>query len=106
MWRTIPLNERERHIAMSADLMKNPDAFEAACRKAVTEWPNSSEAALTTPSMNHQAWIGHAACAINHNAPEDLTRLGWRTLSQQEQDAANLAADSAIAYWRVGYVPV
>jgi len=53
--------------------------------------------------MNHQAWIGHAACAINHNAPEDITRLAWRRLTQEQQNAANAAADNAIAYWADKY---
>lgn len=90
-------------VQASADLMKDPQAFEAAMVKAVNEWPNSCEAALTASVMNHQAWIGHAGCAINHNSPEDLTRLGWRTLTQQQQDEANAAADRAIAYWRERY---
>jgi hypothetical protein len=78
-------------------------AFEAAMIRAVEEWPYSTEAALTASTMNHQAWMGHAGCAINHNAPEDLTRLAWRTLSQAQQDAANEAADRAIDYWATRY---
>lgn len=77
--------------------------FEAAMKRAVDEWPFSCEAALTAGTMNHQAWIGHAGCAINHNAPEDLTRLAWRSLTKEQQDLANMAADNAIAYWRVKY---
>jgi hypothetical protein len=90
-------------VLASADLMRDPQAFEAAMCRAVDSWPNSCEAALTASTMNHQAWIGHAGCAINHNAPEDLTRLGWRSLTQVQQDAANAAADRAIAYWRGKY---
>lgn len=77
--------------------------FEAAMKRAVDEWPFSCEAALTAGTMNHQAWIGHAGCAINHNAPEDLTRLAWRSLTKEQQDLANMAADNAIAYWRAKY---
>ncbi len=87
----------------SASLMIDAHAFESACKRAIDEWPYSCEAALTASTMNHQAWIGHAGCAINHNAPEDLTRLAWRTLNQAQQDAANAAADRAIAYWADNY---
>lgn len=83
--------------------MLDANEFEAACKRAIDEWPNSCEAALTASTMNHQAWIGHAGCAINHDAPEDLTRLAWRTLNQAQQDAANAAADRAIAYWKEKY---
>jgi len=72
--------------------------------RAVDEWPNSCEAALTASTMNHQAWLGHAGCAINHNAPEDLTRLAWRMLTEDQQDLANAAADRSIARWRENYV--
>lgn len=83
--------------------MLNCNKFEAAMKKVVDQWEYSCEANLTASSINHQAWIGHAGCAINHNAPEDITRLAWRTLTQEQQDLANQAADNAIAYWKGKY---
>ena len=103
MWKQIPVEERAEAVRMSAELMANPHAFELACDKAVANWPNSAEANLTASVINHQAWIGHAACCINHGASEDLTRLAWRTLNQEQQDAANNAADNAIDRWRQEY---
>jgi len=103
MWKQIPVEERDAAIAASAALMIEANAFEDACIRATYEWPNSTEAALTASTMNHQAWIGHAACCINHGASEDLTRLAWRTLTQEQQDAANAAADRAILDWSNRY---
>ena len=103
MWKTVPPPMREGMVIASRELMLDCHAFEASMRRAVDEWPNSCEAALTATVMNHQAWMGHAGCALNHGAPEDLTRMAWRTLSQQEQDAANAAADRAIEYWEWKY---
>lgn len=103
MWKQIPADQREAAIEASAELMREADSFELACRRAIDEWPNSAEANLTAAVINHQAWIGHAACCINHGASEDLTRLAWRTLTQEEQDAANAAADRAIEYWESKY---
>lgn len=103
MWKAVPVEDRDGYITKSAELMVNPDAFFAAMCDAVDHWPNSCEAALTASTMNHQAWMGHAGCAINHDAPEDLTRLAWRTLTQDQQDKANDAADRAIAYWATKY---
>lgn len=103
MWKAIPVEQREAAVKASRDLMLDCDAFEEAMKRAVQEWPNSCEAALTASTMNHQAWMGHAGCAINHGAPEDLTRLAWRTLNHEQQDAANAAADRAIAYWGALY---
>lgn len=104
MWRVIPIEQRQQATLKSAELMIDSAAFEEACLRAIDEWPYSTEAALTASTMNHQAWIGHAACAINHGAPEDLTRLGWRMLTECQQDEANAAADRAIAVWRERYV--
>jgi hypothetical protein len=103
MWKVVPLETREGYVSKSAELMIDSAAFEQAMLKAIQDWPNSCEAALTAATMNHQAWMGHAGCAINHNAPEDLTRLAWRTLTQEQQDLANAAADNAIAAWRNQY---
>lgn len=103
MWKQIPVEQREAAIAASASLMRDAKAFELACDRAIAEWPNSAEANLTASVINHQAWIGHASCCINHGASEDLTRLAWRTLNQDEQDAANAAADRSIDKWRQAY---
>lgn len=104
MWKTVPVAERQGLQDKSAALMKDCDAFHSAMMRAVYEWPFSCEANLSASVINHQAWIGHAGCAINHNAPEDITRLAWRTLTEAEQDAANEAADRAIAAWREMYL--
>lgn len=104
MWRAVPPEDRDDYVVKSIQLMLDCDAFELAMRKAVDEWPFSCEAALSASTMNHQAWIGHAGCAIAHNAPEDLTRQAWRTLTKEQQNAANAAADRVIAYWRENYI--
>lgn len=104
MWKQVPLESRQFYQDQSSALMIDYKAFESAMKKAVDSWPNSCEAALTASTMNHQAWIGHAGCAINHNAPEDITRLAWRTLTKEQQDLANLAADTAISYWKEKYL--
>ena len=77
----------------------DPVAFEAAMMRAIWEWPLSCEAALTTPSLNRRAFMGHAGCCIATGSPEDLTRLAWHRLDKEQQDAANAAADRAIEAW-------
>ena len=103
MWKQVPIKHRQMYQDKSAALMIAHDDFEVAMKRAVNEWTFSCEAALTASTMNHQAWMGHAGCAINHNAPEDITRLAWRSLNEEQQALANLAADRAIEYWRTKY---
>ncbi len=104
MWKQVPIDTRQAYQDKSAELMIDHESFESAMKSAVDNWPYSCEAALTASTMNHQAWMGHAGCAINHDAPEDITRLAWRTLNQYQQDLANAAADRAIAYWKEKYL--
>lgn len=104
MWKACDPVEREKFIEEARNLMIAVDDFYAAMVQAVHDWPFSCEANLTASSMNHQAWLGHAGCAIAVNSPEDMTRLAWRTLTQEQQDAANAAADRAIAVWKEKHI--
>lgn len=99
MWRIVPVQERDALIQAAAGLMRDADRFLAAMLRASKEWPNSMLAAMTTPSLNRRAFFGHSGCCIGVGSSEDLTRLAWHTLTQAEQDAANAAADKAIAAW-------
>lgn len=100
MWRNVSTKERDSFAAVTADLMAFPTNFEKAMRRALDEWPNSTEAALTSPSMNHQAWLGHAGCFLATGSPEDATRLGWHQLDGLQQHEANAAADRVIVEWK------
>jgi hypothetical protein len=100
MWSIPSPLMRPRYIEDSAALMANPAAFADAMRRALKEWPKSVAVALTTPGMNHRAWLGHAGCYLATGSPEEATRLGWHELDDAEQWAANDAADCVIAEWR------
>lgn len=103
MWKVLPLEEKAGMPELSASLMIDYEAFLLSCMRVLVEWPNSCEVNLTASVINHQAWIGHAACYLNHGATEDLTRLGWRMMTEEQQELANLAADIAIIQWRDKY---
>lgn len=100
MWSTVPTLKREYFITSTSDLMANPAKFADSMRRALKEWPKSVAVALTTPGMNHRAWLGHAGCYLATGSPEETTRLGWHELDDAEQWAANAAADQVIAEWR------
>lgn len=102
MWRVV--EDKEYAVSESARLMIASAEFETACYRVIREWPFSTEAALSAKVINHQAWIGAAACALIHGAPEDLTRQAWRKLTEDQQALANAAADRAISAWRSAYV--
>lgn len=98
MWRNVQGIERKEYVRVASELMRNTDAFYAAMLRASQEWTFSCEAHLSG-GYNRQAWIGHAGCCLATHSPEDVTREAWHTLTQGEQDAANLAADKVLADW-------
>lgn len=100
MWGELPIEMRQDHVDRAAEVMRDAPLFEANCMRVLTEWPNSTAVAMTTPSMNLRAWIGHASMCLVYGTPEHLTRQGWRVLSEKEQDDANDAAQRAIDEWK------
>lgn len=105
MWRNVhEVTRRAEYLRAATELMRNPIRFYAAMHRAVEEWPLSCEHNLTRPSVNRQAWMGHAGCCIEVGSPEDVTRQAWHTLTQTEQDAANDVADKVIAAWELKYL--
>lgn len=105
MWKIVRGVERRNNIDAAADLMRCPGEFKEAMRQAVQEWPKSCEHALTSEDSNRIAWLGHAGCCIATGSPEENTRAGWHTLSQQEQDDANRVAGEVLAEWQASYRP-
>jgi hypothetical protein len=68
-------------------------------RMVIKDWPKSCRHNLSNITQNRQAWIGHAAVAYALGIPEDIVRLAWRHLTEQQQILANKEADKAIAAW-------
>lgn len=73
-------------------------------RRVCNEWPVSCENALTDPYLNQKAWVGHAAVALAHSIPEDITREAWRYLTHEQKYLANQEAERAIAAWKERYI--
>lgn len=72
-------------------------------RRVAAEWPVSCENALTDPHLNQNAWIGHAAVALAHGIPEDITRKAWGFLTDEQKYLANKEASRAVAAWKERY---
>lgn len=104
MWRTVAGAGAEHFIKAAADLMRCPGEFKEAMGAAVKAWPYSAEHNLTCVALNRIAWVGHAGCCYAANCPEELTRLGWHTLTSAEQDEANRVAGEVVAEWETEYL--
>lgn len=80
-------------------LLRDPERLKEKMTQVIDEWTFSCEANLTNPSMNHQAWLGQAACCISEGTPSFLTKRSWRLLTEEEQDIANHVADRVLEEW-------
>lgn len=74
--------------------------------KVVDKWKYSCEHNLTDISQNRRAWIGHAACALAFQCPEDIVRSAWHHLTDKQRELANKEADKAIKYFESKHLKV
>jgi hypothetical protein len=99
MWKVVGGSTKQRNLEASANLMRDTAAFEAAMCDVFDAWPNSCQHNLTAEDTNRLAWLGHAGCFLAVGSPEENTRCGWHTLTPEEQNAANAAAQRALDAW-------
>ena len=103
MWRSLNGEEAAWFLGKAIEFTGNAELYGSWMLKVIEEWPFACEHNLTCSSMNRQAWIGHAACCLAFKCPEEITRLAWHHLSQEQRDKANRKADIAIALWESKY---
>jgi len=99
MWRNVHGSKREELLEAAIQFTGDAELYGEWMLKVIEEWPISCEQNLTCSSINRQAWIGHAACCLATDCPEDITRWAWGFLSEEQQDKANAKADEAILKW-------
>lgn len=103
MWKKVMDFEREALIPRAIEFTGNAKLYGEWMLKSLDIWPISCEQNLSHKSNNRQAWIGHAACYLATNCPEDVTRAAWWQLTQEQRDLANAQADIAIAEFERRY---
>lgn len=99
MWRKVNAAERIELLEKARVFTGDASLYGSWMMRVVVDWPISCEQNLGFTGQNRQAWVGHAACCHAINCPEDVTRAAWWLLTQSQRDAANDAADLAIAAW-------
>ena len=103
MWRNVCGKKRSDYLQKAIEFTGNHQLYGFFMRKVLREWKYAAEHNLTNKSLNRKAWVGHAATCLAFNCPEDITRLAWHRLTQEQQDLANAEADKAIAEWELRY---
>lgn len=101
MWGNV--KDKKEYLARAIDFTANHAEYGFYMNRVVNEWPVSCENALTDYSINRKAWVGHAACALAFQCPEDIIRLAWSHLTDEQQLLANREAERAIQSWEYAY---
>jgi hypothetical protein len=101
MWGNV--KDKKKWLKKAINFTSQHKLYGSYMQRVIREWPISCENALTDYSMNRKAWIGHAATAMAIQCPEDITRLAWGKLSNEQQFLANKEASRAISMWEDNY---
>ena len=101
MWGSV--DNKELYLKKAIKFTGNNELYGKWMLKVLDHWPASCVHNLSSRAINRQAWIGHAACALAFECPEDITRKAWSFLTEQQQTKANGVADIAILEWENRY---
>lgn len=104
MWRKLPRHEEQEALQTAIEFTGNTALYGEWMRRATQEYYYACQHNLTDPSLNKQAWIGHAACCLAKKLPEYIVRKAWAVLSEQQRVEANKQADAAVIAWTVKHL--
>jgi hypothetical protein len=102
MWGRV--ENRREYVRRAIEFTGNHKLYGSFMMRVVLEWPVSCENALTDYLLNRRAWVGHAACALAIQCPEDITRSAWKCLTDEQRFLANKEATRAIQCWENTYI--
>jgi len=97
MWDTC--SNQEEMLKKAIEFTGNHALYGSYMLRVVNEWPISCENSLTAETINRKAWLGHAACAMAIRCPENITRLAWGYLTEEQRILANKQAEEKIKIW-------
>ena len=102
MWGTV--ENRDKFLKAAIKFTSDHRKYGRFMVRVIKEWPVSCENALTDTYINRKAWIGHAACALALECPEDIVREAWGKLTGEQQFLANKEAERAIQAWELSHI--
>lgn len=101
MWGSV--TDRQSYLEKAIEFTGDAEKYGGYMMSVIREWPNSCLHNLSNLTQNRRAWVGHAACALAFDCPEDIVRQAWSFLTEEQQIAANRKADEAIEQWEKWY---
>lgn len=95
---------RKQRVLQAAKILSNTELLYVYMKRVTQEWKYATEQNLTNMSINHQAFLGQAACNIGAGIKEDETREAWGLLTNEQRYAANKVADQVDLEWQNEYL--
>lgn len=99
MWRPETKQDEEFYLQKAIDFTGNTKLYGKWMLEVLEKWPITCNVNLSNKNQNRKAWIGHAACCLAINCPEQVTRMAWWKLTEKQRIEANLQAQYAIELW-------
>lgn len=99
-------DDEQEKLKKSIWLLSHPETLKKYMILTSTNWVYSAEMNLSNRSMNRQAWMGKSACCLYCGAPEYVTAMAWKSLTDDQRIKANLIADEVISQWESKYEKV
>jgi hypothetical protein len=99
MWRSVGHAERKPFLDKAIIFTGDAEKYGASMLEVIDHFPVACEHNLTDVHQNRLAWIGHAACYLAFECPEDIVRQAWGMLSEEQRSRANAKAQFAVNKW-------
>lgn len=104
MWRSLPAEEEATMLSNAILFTGNHILYGEAMQQVVSLWPRTILNALTNPSINQRAFLGHCACQWKIDCPEYITRIAWKHLTDIQRKEADAVAQKTIDEWKTNYI--
>lgn len=96
-------DQKPVRVEQAVLLFRDIDALKEEMRYVAMNWKIAAEVNLTNPTVNHQAWLGQAACCHYCGCGDFETIEAWHVLTEDERRAANACADTVYSEWERKY---
>lgn len=100
MWRHATKEDKEILLPKVIEFTGNHIDYGSAMEQVINKWRVSCSQNLTDNSINQKAWLGHAACNFKFGWNEEIVRIAWGHLTDDQRLLANAQADKYINIWK------
>lgn len=96
-------DKHEIRVEQAVTLFRDTKKLREEMLYVAVNWKISAEVNFTNPSVNHEAWLGQAACCHYCGCGDFETIEAWHILTDEERRIANNIADQVYEIWEREY---